>query len=149
MNLSPFILCRFLLGLTPGVLSRLSAENSLESARDSVSGSIPRPPTKSLTLPLVLALLEFPFSPFRDACNLPRSDGGGGVAILEGVRVAGLSVSSADRFGTAGGKGAITAAGSGSIVMLVEAPKYQPRSAVREKKKRVLRQPVKSWERNI
>ena len=114
-DLSAFILCRFRLGLAPGVLSRLSAENSLESARERVSASMPRFPAMSLTLPLALALLRLLFSPFREACNRPRS-GGGGVANRAGVRVAGLFVSSTDRFDTGGGKG-IAATGSESIGM--------------------------------
>ena len=94
------------------MLSRLSAGNSLESARDNVSASIPRFPTMSLTLPLALALLGLLFSPFLEACSRPRS-GGGGVANLAGVRVAGLFVSSTERLDTGGGKG-IAAMGSGS-----------------------------------
>lgn len=120
-NLSPFIRCRFLLGLAPGVLSRLSAE----SARDNASGSIPRLPVMSLTLPLFLALLRLLFSPFRDACNLPRSDGGGGVANLEGVREAGLLVSSTGRFDIAGGSGGSEAAGSDSNGIFTKASKPQ------------------------
>lgn len=77
----------------------------------------------SLTLPLFLELLKLLFSPFRDACNLPRSDGGGGVANLEGVREAGLFVSSTVRFDIGGGSGGSVAAVSDSNVIFTKAPK--------------------------
>lgn len=122
-HLSPLIRCRFLLGLAPGALSRRSAGNSLESARVKASESIPRLPVMSLALPLILALLILLFSTFRDACSLPRSDGGGGVVDLAGVREAGLLVSSTDRFVIAGGRGGgSAAAASDSNVILTKVP---------------------------
>ena len=89
-NLSAFIRCLFLLGLAPDVLSRLSPESSLERARVKFSGSIP--PTLE-PRPLCRALLSLAPSPLFITWSVPRSDGGGGVAILDGVRTEGLIVS--------------------------------------------------------
>jgi len=93
MNLSPFILCLFLLGLAPGVLSLLSPVNSRERARDRASASILLPPPPSLRRVICLngLLFALPFSRPSLPCSRPRSDGGGGVDILAGVRQAGLS----------------------------------------------------------
>lgn len=83
--LSPFILCRFLEGLPPGVDSlceRLVCRRSSTSTA-STSNEPPRP--TSLSLGFDLECLETPISTLCLTSRRARSAGGGGVAILPGV----------------------------------------------------------------
>lgn len=97
------------------MLSRLSAESSLERALDKLSGSMPAMLGLSPPRSLLRKLFELRPSTLFMTCSLARSDGGGGVAILEDVCREGLATSCACRFNGGGG----TEAKSDSLVMIL------------------------------
>lgn len=86
--LSPFILCRFLEGLPPGVDSLCDRLVCRRSSTSTASTSKEPPRPTSLSLGSDLACLETPISMLCLTSRRARSAGGGGVAILPGVCMA-------------------------------------------------------------